>query len=280
MTKVTFNKDRLNYIITESIKKCVLNLNEGTPQQDMDTYNRLNQKIKDSDDPFYQERAKRTRNKLARHVQNKYDLNDDVYNKVYPDKESWYSTGASKPMYQHANNKQLKGFSMMKKNNMPYHVDELNPASRVNVFSNDGTFTSHLSEDRINQIVAESVKKVLHSINEGRIVNNKPLDNPDSDFNRESIGKHLERSWNKRPEYNFPCLPNLNTKVVEYVKAKYPNEILPYDREDDDRYYVEALLNLGFKRDIRHRRQAGVRDRHPRPSGPLCRIYPARREPV
>lgn len=57
--------------------------------------------------------------------------------------------------------------------------------------------------------------------------------------NRVDEGKH----------YSYPCLPNLNTKVVEYVKTKHPNEILPYDGDDDDRYYVEALLNLGFKRD-------------------------------
>ena len=54
---------------------------------------------------------------------------------------------------------------------------------------------------------------------------------------------------NESKHYSYPCLQNLNTKVVEYVKTKHPNEILPYDGDDDDRYYVEALLNLGFKRD-------------------------------
>jgi hypothetical protein len=161
MAKVTINKNRLNYIIKESIKKCVSNLNEGTPQQDMDTYNRLNQKIEDSDDPFYQERAKRVRHNLARHVQSKYDLNDNAYNSVYPDKDSWYLIGASKPNYQHANSQQLKGLSAMRKNKMPYHFDKSDDTSCAKNFSNDGTFNSHLYEDRIKEIVAESIKKIL-----------------------------------------------------------------------------------------------------------------------
>ena len=106
-----------------------------------------------------------------------------------------------------------------------------------------------LTENKLKQIVAESVKKVLHSINESKPVNNKPLDNPDSDFSWESIGKHQEREWNKRPEYNFPCLPNLNTKIIKYLENKYHDEVLPYGGDDDDRDYVEALLNLGFKKD-------------------------------
>lgn len=72
-----------------------------------------------------------------------------------------------------------------------------------------------ITESDLHQIIKESVNKILKE------------------------GKH----------YSYPCLPNLNTKVVEYVKTKHPNEVLPYDRDDDDRYYVEALLNLGFKRD-------------------------------
>lgn len=72
-----------------------------------------------------------------------------------------------------------------------------------------------LTESDLHKIIKESVKQILKE------------------------GKH----------YSYSCLPNLNTKVVEYVKTKHPNEVLPYDRDDDDRYYVEALLNLGFKRD-------------------------------
>ncbi len=63
------------------------------------------------------------------------------------------------------------------------------------------------------------------------------------------IKESVNRILNEGKHYSYPCLPNLNTKVVEYVKTKHPNEVLPYDRDDDDRYYVEALLNLGFKRD-------------------------------
>ena len=102
-----------------------------------------------------------------------------------------------------------------------------------------------LTENELKQIVAESVKMVLHSINEGKTVNNKPIDNPDSDFSRESINKHCERRWNRLPEYSFSSLPNLNTKVVEYVCANHPDAYSPYDI---DEYYVEALLKLGFKR--------------------------------
>ena len=147
-----------------------------------------------------------------------------------------------------------------------------------------------ITENELKQIVAESVKKIL---SEARKPSDKTVGkhtlkglrydkngNPMYKVNDPSIkGRRCKDGSIRVQHYNFKpnrvnegvysfepnaaskekgMIDNLNKKVDEIIKKRYPNTKFYY--EDDEAYnaYAEALLNLGFKKDGRDRNDCEV----------------------
>lgn len=144
-----------------------------------------------------------------------------------------------------------------------------------------------LTENKLKQIVAESVKNILNetistdygkalkqlltkafsNLNDNEkiflsdLLNNEPWETIYTALNILGQNRVNEGVYTFKPNAASKekgMINNLNEKVNEIIKKRYPNANFYY--EDDEAYdaYAEALLNLGFKKDGRDRNDCEV----------------------